>query len=296
MEKSELDKWKKVGVVAAETMTFARKIVKPEMPLVELAEKVEGYVFKKGYKFAFPINLDIENVAAHYTPVKGDGFVAKGLIKIDLGISDENGFLSDTASSVDLTPEGRFKELIKANEEGLKAGINEMKFGEEIGNIGRAIEETIKSKGFVSVKNLSGHSIERWKLHAGVTIPNFDNKNKAKLKEGIYASEPFATTGEPLITEGKPSNIYILHQKKPTRVGREVLAFIEKEYKTLAFSSRWLIDKFGPGALVSLEVLRKQGIIYHFPQLIKKSGEFTSQTEHTMAVLKDKTLVLTERD
>jgi len=299
MEEGELKRdfkeWQKVGSAAADTMTYARKIVKVDMPLVELAEKIEEYVKKKGMTFAFPINLSTGNIAAHYTPLKGDGFKAEGLIKIDLGISN-NGFLSDTATSVDLTPNQQYKDLIQASEEGLKTAIKTMKYGTEMREVGHAISEAIQNKGFEPVRNLSGHSIEKWELHAGTTVPNYDNRNPTPIEEGTYASEPFATTGEGLVTDGKGSNIYILRQSKPTRIGREVLKHIEKEYKTLAFSSRWLVEKFGPGALVSLENLRKQGTIHHFPQLIKKSGEFTSQSEHTIAVLKDKTVVLTERD
>lgn len=289
-----LNEWKKVGAIGAEALAYAKKITKPETPLLEIAEKTEAFVEKKKMTFAFPINLSMGDLAAHYSPIKGDGLVAKGLIKIDLGIV-KDGFLSDTACSVDLTPENKFKEIIKASEDGLKAGIKEMKYNAEIRNVGKAISEAIAKRGFNPIRNLSGHMMDKWVLHAGVNIPNYDNKESTSIKEGIYAVEPFATTGAGLVKEGKlSSNIYILRNDKPTRLGRELLAHIKKKYKTLAFSQRGITNELGQNALISLKRLTQQGILHHFAQLTNEPGKFTSQRENTIAVLKDKTIVLTE--
>lgn len=293
MDKEIIDGWKKIGEVAVETMSFAKRIAKPEVPLLELADKIESYAAKKGVSLAFPVNLCMGNVAAHYAPSHDDRSFAAGLLKIDIGLC-KDGFLSDNAVSVDLTPEQRHKELISATEDGLSAGIKAMRFGAEIREVGKSINAAISRKGFVPIKNLSGHSMERWKVHAGMNIPNYDNKDLKKVGEGAYAVEPFASTGDTMVNEGKSSNIFILQQKKPTRLGRNVLEHIEKEYRTLAFASQWIVEKFGPKALLDLERLRQQGILHQFPQLMKRSGEFTSQAEHTILVLEGKTLVLTE--
>jgi len=296
MEKSELDKWKEVGKMAADTMSYARKITKEGVTLFEIAENIDAYIKKKGAAAAFPISLSTKHVAAHYTPIANDKRVAEGLIKIDLGVS-KDGYLSDTATSLDLTPEQKHKDLIKASEDALKAAIKTIGIGVEIGKVGEAIESAIKNHGFVPTRNLSGHSIEKWRLHAGITVPNFNNKNKNTFKEGIYASEPFATTGGGLVKEGGGSNIWILNQSKPTRVGREVLKYIEEEFRTLAFSSRWIVDKFGPGALFSLEKLKHQGILHHYAELVNEPDAFTTQSEHSIAIQEGKkTIILTERD
>ncbi|MFC1686261.1 type II methionyl aminopeptidase [Nanoarchaeota archaeon] len=295
MEKQDLSEWKKAGSIGADVMAYAKKVIKPEAPLLEIAERVENYIRKKKVSLAFPVNLSINDVAAHFSPTRNDKSVAKGLIKIDLGTM-KDGFLSDTAASIDLTPENKFKELIKASEEGLKAGIKAMKINQEIKNVGKEIDKAISDKGFNPIRNLSGHKIDKWSLHAGMNVPNYDNKEKTRIKEGIYAVEPFATTGAGLVREGKPSNIYILQQDRPTRLGRDVLNYIKKEYKTLAFCSRWITDKFGPGSVLSLQRLTQDGILHQFSQLINEPKEHTSQSEHTIAVLENKTIVLTERD
>lgn len=293
MEKSELNNWKEIGRLAAETRNYAKSIVKEGMPLVDIAEKVEEYIRKKKVGNAFPISLSIKDVAAHYTPIESDGLVAEGLLKIDLGL-EKDGFLSDNAVSIDLTPENKFKDLIKASEDALKAAIKKMKLGEEIRNVGKEINNVISTQGFEPIRNLSGHNIKKMNLHAGINIPNYDNKSTQKLTEGIYAVEPFATTGEGLVKEGKPSNVFMIAKDKPTRLSRDVLKFIKEEYKTLPFSSRWITNKFGKQASISLQRLTKEGILHHFSQLINEPGKFTTQTEHSLAVLEGKTIILTE--
>lgn len=295
MEKSELKRWQEIGRLAAETRLYAKSIVKEGMPLVDIAEKVEEFVRKKNVGHAFPISLSIKDVAAHYTPVEGDGLVAEGLIKIDLGL-EKDGFLSDNAVSVDLTPDKRHAGLIKASEDALAAAIKKMKFGEEVRNIGKEINETIEAQGFTSTKNLSGHRIEKMLLHAGINIPNYDNKNTQKLTEGVYAVEPFATTGGGLVKDGGPSNVYIVAKDKPTRLGRDVLKFIKEEYKTIPFSSRWIENKFGKAGLFSLQRLTKEGILHHYAQLVNEPGKFTTQTENAMVVLEGETIILTKVD
>jgi len=116
------------------------------------------------------------------------------------------------------------------------------------------------------------------------------------LEEGVYAIEPFATTGEGVVQDGKPSGIFMLLNKKPVRdrTSREVLEFIEKEYSTLPFSARWIVKKFGTRALISLKSMQQQEILHSFAELIEKSRAPVSQAEHTVLIEKGKVSVLTE--
>ena len=85
------------------------------------------------------------------------------------------------------------------------------------------------------------HLLKEYKVHGELTIPNYDNGDNTSLKEGmIVAIEPFATTGEGIVVEGKPSSIFRLEHKKPTRDAnaRKAIEFIENEFKTLPFSKR----------------------------------------------------------
>lgn len=288
--------WIKAGEKTKEVLDYARRITKPGTPLIEIAERTEVYAARQKLKFAFPINLCVDDLAAHYCPIKGDDQVAKGLLKIDLGIAIE-GCSGDSALTLDLTPENKHKDIIKANQEALSKAINLIKEDPKlkINQIGKVINDEISGRGFQSVKNLSGHEITPYLLHSGVNIPNYDNQNTNNLKDGIYAVEPFATYGDGFVKDWKNSNILMLKQKQPVRGNaQKILKFIEEEYKTLPFASRWILEEFGKASILSLNQLEKQGVLYHFQQLVERSGKEVSQFEHTLVISKGKVSVITE--
>jgi methionyl aminopeptidase len=165
-----------------------------------------------------------------------------------------------------------------------------VKPGQELGEIGKKIQETISSYGFAPIINLSGHELKQFNLHSGLTVPNYDNGNKTKLKEGqVLAIEPFATTGQGIVQDGRESGIYKFQEKHNTRdmFARQVLDYIEQEYHELPFSGRWIIKKFGTRSLFSLRALEQVSSLHHFKQLVEKTKMPVSQAEATVLVTKD---------
>ena len=298
------EKYIKAGKITTQTKEYARKLIKKDMLLLEIAEKIEEEIIKLGGKPAFPVSLAINDEAAHVTPPYNDERVAHGLIKVDLGVHID-GFTADSAFTINLETgeeDEENKKLIKASEEALNNAINSIKQNTNItlNDIGKEIQETIEKNKFTPIINLSGHSIEEYDLHSGVTIPNIENGNNKTLDEGIYAIEPFATNGNGKVYDGRPSGIYQLQNPKNVRspLAREVLEFIEEEYSTLPFCSRWLIKKFGTKVLIALNELEKSNIIHHYEQLIESGHGKVSQAEHTILIHKNngkrEVIVLTE--
>jgi len=298
MEEKEIKRWKEIGKIGAKIFDYARSLIKSDATALEIAEKVEEKIASFKIRSAFPINISCNEIAAHCSPSYNDTTKIEGLVKIDIGLCSE-GYICDIASSFDLTPEKKYQKLIKASEEALKNAIKIIKEGTTICEIGRMIQETISDFGFSPIRNLSGHELKPYLLHAGLNIPNYDNKNKTALEEGdVIAIEPFATSGVGLVQDSKNSNIYHLIEHKPIRdmTARKILEFIESEYKTLPFSSRWLVKRFGQKVLFSLRMLEQAGALHHFAQLVEKSKQPVSQAEHTILVNKDKAVVLTSED
>ncbi len=296
MEQKELERWREAGKIAHKVLNYAKNIAKSGVPLLEIAEKVEQEIEKHGAKSAFPINLSINEVAAHYSPLVNDEEKAQGLLKIDLGVNVD-GYISDNALTVDLTPEQKYRDLIKASEEALANAIKIIRPGVTLGAIGKIIQKTINDKGFAPIVNLSGHELKQWNLHAGLTVPNYDNDSETILKEGmVLAIEPFATTGQGIVQDGKPSGIYKFLEKHNTRdmESRKILEFIEQEFHELPFSSRWLVKKFGSRALLSLRLLEQANALHHFKQLVEKTKAPVSQAEATVLVTKNGCEVLTK--
>lgn len=275
----------KAGQISIEVKKYARSFVKKGTPLLEIAEKIEAKIIELGGKPAFPTNTSINEVAAHYTPAYNDESKAHGLLKIDLGVQI-NGWIADTAFSLDLENNEENKKLIEASKEALENAQKTIKIGVSTNEIGKVVEETIESKGFLPIRNLSGHEMKQNELHAGLDIPNVNDKKGIILKKGLYAIEPFATNGGGRVYDGKSSGIYILTNSKNIRspIAREILEFILDEYYTLPFCSRWLVKKFGAKALFGLRQLEENGNLHHFPQLVEIGKGKVAQTENTVLV------------
>jgi len=284
----------KAGKIASEAREYARSFIKKGMPLIKIADEIEEKIFSLGGKPAFPTCLSVNEIAAHATPAHNDSRIAEGILKIDFGVHID-GWIADTAFSMDLENSEENKKIIRASEEAVKAGIKTMKKGAKLGEVGKAIGEKIESFGFSSIVNLSGHSVEHYILHAGVSIPNYNNKSSEILEEGLYAMEPFATPGNGKVRDGKPSGIYRIVDDRNVRsqIAREILEFAVKEYQTLPFCARWLVKKFWTKALIGIKQLEENGNIHSYPELIETSGKKVAQTEHTILVEKDKIIVTT---
>jgi methionyl aminopeptidase len=286
----------KAGGIASEVVKYAKLIIKKEVPLLEIAEKIEKKISELGAKPAFPVNLSMNEIAAHDTPAFNDARKAEGLLKVDIGVHID-GFAADTAFSLDLESNETNKKLIEAAEKALKAGCEAIKTSVKINEVGAAIDKAVKSFGFNPIHNLSGHSIEQYELHSGITIPNYDNSQTKEIPEGVYAIEPFATNGFGSVKDGKLSGIYKIEREGSVRdaFARDVLDFIVEEFQTLPFCSRWIHKKFGTRGLLALRQIEQAGMLHHYPQLIESGKGKVSQAEHTIILApKGKKIITTE--
>lgn len=293
LTQQEIEKLKQAGEIAKKIKSFAKGIIKPKMSLIEIANQVDAKIEELGGKPAFPLNLSINEIAAHATPAFNEETLAHGLLKFDVGVHVD-GYVADTAFSIDLEGSEENKKLIEAAESGLNAALETASSKATLQEIGRAIENAIKEKGAQPIINLSGHSIDQYNLHSGITIPNYDNAQDFEIGSGSFAIEPFATSGAGRVKDGKPSGIYHLESEGQVRdaFAREVLAHIKEEYSTLPFCSRWLVKKFGSRALIALKRLEEANILHHYPQLIETDRKPVAQAEHTI-ILTDKEKIIT---
>ena len=298
MDNATLEIYKRAGAMASQTVAWSRMLIKPNMFLFDIAEKIEDKIRELGGAPAFPVNLSINEIAAHATPAFKDTQKASGLLKVDIGVHI-SGIVADTAFSIDLEDSKENNALIAAAESAVKKATDLVTKNEQvrIREIGRIIATEIESRGFQPIRNLSGHSIESFNLHAGITVPNYDNAQEKVLDLGVYAIEPFATlsTGAGIVRDGKKSGIYALRKESPVRdsTAREILRYILENYKTLPFCTRWLQKKFGSRTLLALTRLEQSGILHHYPQLIEQAGKKVAQAEHTVVITEKERIIST---
>ena len=288
----------KAGRIASQLREEAKTIVEVGKPVIEICEFVRRRVSELGGGLAFPCNVDIDHVAAHYTSPLGDTTVVKGgsLVKVDIGVHVD-GYIADTAATVCFDP--RLRGLVDAAEAGLEEAIKAVRAGARSGDIGAIIERTIKARGAIPIRNLTGHRMARYVVHAGQSIPNVSGGNGHTLREGdVYAIEPFSVppTASGQITNGPPGHIYQFKKKRRVRseTAKRMLKVIQSEYRTLPFASLWIQEKFpGREGVETFSELLRSKCIDSYPQLLEESHAPVAQAEHTVIVTEDGCTVTT---
>lgn len=281
------EEYREAGIVARDALKHGIKNIKEGKSYLELAEEIEEFI-KNRANIAFPVNISVNSTAAHYTPAKNDELVfLKGdVVKIDVG-AHVNGYIGDTAKTVEVGTK-KYEKLIESAERALEEAIKIAKDGVRVSDIGRKIEEIIKSYGFKPVKNLQGHSLEKYNLHAGLSIPNFDNASQKKLKAGqVVAIEPFATNGAGIVVDAGIGNIYRIAKNSP------FLRQLKKKFSTLPFAERWLYEIYGDKTKTKLTFLLRRGLITPYYRLVDMQGGIVAQAEHTLLIKEDGCEILT---
>jgi len=296
-EDAELIKnFKEAGRIAELIRKESLKLVIPGQPVLDIAETLEQMIVENGGRPGFPVNVSINHIAAHYTPSSDDTTTINDndIVKIDFGVHI-NGCISDNAITIDLSDE--HGDLVEASKLALDNALSTMRAGKTVGEIGKVIEDTITSKGFKPIRNLTGHMIRPYQLHAGEIIPNVATEDGYVLKEGdVFAVEPFATTGEGRVKDCNRIEIYSIAEIKNVRLkkSREIFAYAFEHYFTLPFARRWLDKIFGSKVLVSLSLreLVNADMLYQYPVLEEVKGGLVSQAERTVLIEKDSVTLL----
>ncbi|HUK37562.1 MAG TPA: type II methionyl aminopeptidase, partial [Methanomicrobiales archaeon] len=217
MREEVLESYLEAGKIASRILSRSLPLVRPGASFLDVVEEVEGSVRSEGAGLAFPLNLSLNEAAAHDTASDGDDriFAAGDVAKIDLGVHLD-GHIADTAGTVDLGDHG---PLVRASRAALEKAISLVKPGVSTGELGQAIRGEIEALGFRPVANLTGHGLGRYEIHTPPTVPNVRVHGGAVLREGmVFAIEPFATTGTGLVSDGPRVQIFQQIAERPARL------------------------------------------------------------------------------
>ncbi|EME30862.1 Methionine aminopeptidase 2B [Galdieria sulphuraria] len=276
--------------------------IKPGIKLIDMCERLENasrtFIEEDELKagIAFPTGCSLNHVAAHYTPNSGDDTVLQygDVMKLDFGIH-VNGHIIDSAFTIAF--DSKYDNLLQAVKEATNTGIKEAGIDVRLCDIGAAIQEVMESyeveiNGKVfpvkCIRNLNGHSIGNYQIHAGKSVPIVKGGDQTKMEENeVYAIETFGSTGRGYIREDGECSHYMKRIDAghvPLRVARakSLLNTINKHFGTLAFCRRYL-DRLGETRyLLALKNLCESGIVEPYPPLCDVRGCYTAQFEHTI--------------
>jgi methionyl aminopeptidase len=286
--------------------SYMKKYIQPGVKLIDMCEQLEnanramvGAVdgnLTRG--IAFPTGCSINNIAAHWTPNKGDTTVLHkdDVLKVDFG-TQIDGRIIDCAWTVHFND--KYDPLVNAVRDATNAGIKAAGIDARLCDVGEAVQEVMeageveldgKTYPIKSIRNLNGHSIGPYEIHAGKSVPIVRGGEHTKMEEGeFYAIETFGSTGKGYVREDLDCSHYMKSFDAPhvalrsTRA-RSLLATIDKNFGTLAFCRRYL-DRVGEEKyLMGLRQLCDAGIVNPYPPLCDIKGSYTAQYEHTIVL------------
>ncbi len=297
MDKKVLENYLKAGKILKEVQKKAQKSIKHRQKLLDIAEEIEKNIAALGGKPAFPVNLCLNNHAAHYSPSASDETILteKDVMKVDIGVHID-GYIADSAFTVNLS--GEYNKMVEASEKALENAVSVVKEGVKLEDIGKQVEKTIKGYGFNPIQNLTGHCLQQWVSHAPPSIPNIAKRDERRLEEGAaFAIEPFATDGRGYVKEGVQAEIFQLDEPKPVRNrdARKIMEFIAENYNTLPFAERWIIKELQLSEFarkVALRELLQRKCIKAFPVLHEENGKIVTQAETSLILNKGKVIRL----
>ena len=280
VDESNMKFWCDAGHVARRAIEAMREEITPGRSWNEIIETAERFIRRNGGKPAFPTTIAVNDMAAHYTTDHGltglesydsEMILQNGdLVKIDIGVHI-NGHIGDNALTVEVGNLNNHTEQIRAARESRDSAIEMLYPGTPWWKVGAAAAQPSIDAGFQPIRNLCGHQLKPWELHAGVSIPSYacgkDNSGfSGVVEEGAcYAIEPFNTTGDQglikNVGQANSSNIYrvtgntswrkALSRKQLKPLGAQMARNFEDRYGTLPFAERWafpMLEKPFPDA------------------------------------------------
>jgi len=293
----ELEKFAESGKILAMVREYVKTMQVRGRKVIDVCEEVEGKIREYGGGPAFPCNVGINEVAAHYTSPWNDNSVVPdgSIVKVDFGV-ELDGFATDTAIPISLNPS--YDSMIIAAEAALQEAVLAVAPGRKLSDVGSVVERCIERYGFKPIRNLTGHKIARYNLHAGKSVPNVSGIESGRFEVGeIFAIEPFVTlrNAEGAVTDGDAAYIYRFVKTKgaKSKAANQLIEHIRDTYHTLPFASRWVHKSWDKGDFSAFDELLSCRCVAGYPVLVEVSGQPIAQAEHTVLVTENGCKILT---
>jgi methionyl aminopeptidase len=204
---AEIEKMRRSGHVVSQILDHVRSLVVPGATTMDLECAAEQKMKDLGVKPAFKGYYDypcvlctsINEEIVHGIPSEKRVLKAGDIVSVDCGVVLD-GYYGDAAITVpvgeEITPE--LRKLLKVTEDSLYRGIEKVRIGNSVGDVGAAVQSFVEAAGFSVVRDFVGHGIGT-KLHEEPQVPNFGTPGHgARLREGmVLAIEPMVNFGKP---------------------------------------------------------------------------------------------------
>ncbi len=195
---------KDAGRITGEALLVARDMVRPGITTYEIDQAIRRYIEKCGAKPAFlgyggfPASacISVNDEVIHGIPSKNRILMEGDIVKIDTGAT-YRGYVGDSARTI---PVGKVSEtaqkLIETTRNSFWAGVEALKVGGRLGDVGHAIDSLVVANGFSTVRRYVGHGIGT-DMHESPDVPNYGTAGRGiRLCAGMtLAIEPMVNVG-----------------------------------------------------------------------------------------------------
>jgi methionyl aminopeptidase len=284
MEEEARECYNKARSISDKVLKYAKSLKFENSTALSIAETIERLIIDNKGKPAWPVNVCVNEIAAHYSPIDASLVLKEGdLVKIDFGVQVK-GYIWDQAFTVCVGKDSH--PLIEASEKALEKAVKSVKKGTRVFELSEVIEETVSSFGVRVVKNLCGHGLDRYVVHAKPSIPNTKNNIQEEIQDQAIAIEVFVTNGSGWVKESEPPNIFSFKEDKPVRLweARKILEQAKVDFEGLPFSPRWIKNVSGIKMEMAIKELLEANAIVAYPPLKEESGGLVAVAETTLLV------------
>src|SRR6266478_2144384 len=204
---AEIDKMRRSGRIVRVVLDEVSTLVKPGATTMDLEHAAERKIkeldakpaFQGYYDYPCVLCTSVNEEIVHGIPSEKRVLKAGDIVSVDCGVVLD-GYYGDAAITVPvgepITPE--LQKLLKVTEDSLYRGIEKVRIGNSVGDVGSAVQQFVEAAGFSVVREFVGQGIGT-KLHEEPQVPNFGTPGHgARLREGmVLAIEPMVNYGKP---------------------------------------------------------------------------------------------------
>ncbi len=237
------------GKLLARVFAHIDPLMQPGITTMEINDEVERFIVEelnarpssKGqYGFPYVLNASVNDVVCHGWPKASQKLKRGMIVNIDITL-EKNGYLADSSKMYgigEVSPQA--KRLVDRTYESLWAGIQAVRPGAYLGDIGHAIQTHAEAAGYSVVREFCGHGIGR-EMHEDPSVLHFGSpRTGMKLEPGMtFTIEPMINAGGrkvktlkdgwTVITRDKSLSAQWEHTILVTNDGAEVLTLREEE-------------------------------------------------------------------
>src|SRR6201996_269263 len=204
---AEIEKMRRSGRIVRQVLDAVKLLVAPGITTMDLERAAEKKIRELGAKSAFKGYYDypcvlctsVNDEIVHGIPSEKRTLKSGDIVSIDCGVVLD-GYYGDSAITVPVgdAVSSELSKLLEVTEQSLYKGIDAVRVGNTLGDVGAAVQQHVEAAGFSVVREFVGHGIGT-RLHEDPQFPNYGMQGKgSRLREGmVLAIEPMVNVGKP---------------------------------------------------------------------------------------------------